>query len=55
MSSSPDSPEDVEVKEENVLGNDYLIAKGRLQGVLKQLIERSESDSDSEGNKSKRL
>lgn len=36
----------VEVKEENVLGNDYLMAKGRLKGVLKQLIERSDSDSD---------
>ncbi|XP_017780391.1 PREDICTED: protein lin-37 homolog [Nicrophorus vespilloides] len=36
----------VEVKEENTLGNDYLMAKGRLQGVLKQLTEQSESESE---------
>ncbi|XP_068914854.1 protein lin-37 homolog isoform X2 [Tenebrio molitor] len=41
------SPIKVEVKEENVLGNDYLMAKGRLKGVLKQLTEKSDSDSDS--------
>ncbi|KAJ8923313.1 hypothetical protein NQ315_001871 [Exocentrus adspersus] len=43
---SSSSPVKIEVKEENVLGNDYLMAKGRLKGVLKQLTERS-SDEDS--------
>ncbi|KAF5295162.1 hypothetical protein FQR65_LT10550 [Abscondita terminalis] len=37
----------IEVKEENVGGNDYLMAKSRLKGVLKQITERSDSDSDS--------
>jgi len=41
------SPVKIEVKEENVLGNDYLMAKGRLKGVLRQLTERSDSESDS--------
>lgn len=41
------SPMKVEVKEENVLGNDYLLAKGRLHGALRQLTEQSESASDS--------
>ncbi|KAK5640752.1 hypothetical protein RI129_009299 [Pyrocoelia pectoralis] len=41
------SPVKVEVKEENLVGHDYLIAKGRLKGVLRQLTERSDSDSDS--------
>lgn len=37
----------VEVKEENI-GSEYLMAKGRLKGVLKQLTLRSDSDdSDS--------
>lgn len=45
------SPIKVEVKEENVLGNDYLMAKGRLKGVLKQLTEKSESESDSSEEK----
>lgn len=44
---SANTPVKVEVKEENVLGNDYLMAKGRLKGVLQQLTERSESDTDS--------
>ncbi|XP_044252854.1 protein lin-37 homolog [Tribolium madens] len=46
------SPIKVEVKEENVLGNDYLMAKGRLKGVLKQLTEKSDSDSDSSDERS---
>ncbi|KAJ8959042.1 hypothetical protein NQ318_022297 [Aromia moschata] len=52
---SGSSPVKIEVKEENVLGNDYLIAKGRLKGVLKQLTERSsDEDSDSsDDNKSR--
>lgn len=41
------SPVKIEVKEENILGNDYLMAKGRLKGVLRQLTERSSTDSDS--------
>lgn len=45
------SPIKVEVKEENVLGNDYLMAKGRLKGVLRQLTEKSDSDSDSSGDR----
>ncbi|XP_045476158.1 protein lin-37 homolog [Harmonia axyridis] len=40
----------VEVKEENTGGNDYLMAKGRLNSVLKQLTEQSESDSSSDEN-----
>lgn len=52
--SSNMSPIKVEVKEENVLGNDYLMAKGRLKGVLKQLTEKSESDSDSSDERSSR-
>ncbi|XP_065155605.1 protein lin-37 homolog isoform X2 [Atheta coriaria] len=40
------SPTRVEVKEENVMGNDYLMAKGRFQGVLKLLTEQSSSDSE---------
>lgn len=47
-SSSNESAADIEVKEENVFGNDYLMAKGRFQGVLRQLTEKSESDSDNE-------
>ncbi|KAJ8949328.1 hypothetical protein NQ314_008248 [Rhamnusium bicolor] len=46
---SGSSPVKIEVKEENLLGNDYLVAKGRLKGVLKQLTERS-SDEDSESS-----
>ncbi|XP_066257689.1 protein lin-37 homolog isoform X2 [Euwallacea similis] len=44
-------PVKVEIKEENV-GNEYLMAKGRLKGVLKQLTEKSsddESESSDEG------
>ncbi|ENN76563.1 protein lin-37 homolog [Dendroctonus ponderosae] len=49
------SPMKMEIKEENV-GNDYLMAKGRLKGALKQLTERSsDEDSDSsEDGQSKR-
>lgn len=44
---SSSSPMKVEVKEENI-GSEYLMAKGRLKGVLKQLTLRSDSDdSDS--------
>ncbi|KAL1488611.1 hypothetical protein ABEB36_014414 [Hypothenemus hampei] len=39
------SPVKIEIKEENV-GNDYLLAKGRLKGVLRQLAEKS-SDEES--------
>ncbi|KAL3272379.1 hypothetical protein HHI36_013856 [Cryptolaemus montrouzieri] len=47
----PDSPSvKVEVKEENTGGNDYLMAKGRLNSVLKQLTEQSDSDSSSDDN-----
>lgn len=49
------SPVKVEVKEENVLGNDYLMAKGRLKGVLRQLTENTDSESDySDDNRSYR-
>ncbi|XP_066137603.1 protein lin-37 homolog [Euwallacea fornicatus] len=44
-------PVKVEIKEENV-GNEYLMAKGRLKGVLRQLTEKSsddESESSDEG------
>lgn len=41
------NPVKIEVKEENIMGNDYLVAKGRLKGVLRQLTERSDSESDS--------
>lgn len=44
---SGSSPIKVEVKEENTLGNDYLMAKGRLKGVLNQLKEQSSDESDS--------
>ncbi|KAF7278764.1 myb-interacting protein 40 [Rhynchophorus ferrugineus] len=50
------SPVKVEIKEENV-ANDYLTAKGRLKGVLRQLTERSsddESDSSDDGQTRKR-
>lgn len=53
---SSSSPVKVEIKEENI-ANDYLTAKGRLKGVLRQLIERSsedESDSSDEGETRKR-
>lgn len=53
ISSSIDSPIEIEVKEENIFGNDYLMAKGRFQSVLKQLTEKSESDSDPEGKHKK--
>lgn len=43
---SGSTPIKVEVKEENVMGNDYLMAKGRLKGVLRQLTENTDSDSD---------
>lgn len=48
---SGSSPVKVEIKEET-LGNDYLVAKGRLKGVLKQLTEKSsgeESEASDEG------
>lgn len=54
---SGSAPVKIEVKEENVLGNDYLMAKGRLKGVLKQLTERSsdeDSDSSDENRRSRR-
>lgn len=44
---SSSTPIKVEVKEENTMGNDYLMAKGRLKGVLKQLKEQSSDESDS--------
>ncbi|XP_023023781.1 myb-interacting protein 40 [Leptinotarsa decemlineata] len=44
---SGSSPVKIEVKEENTMGNDYLMAKGRLKGVLKQLTEQSSEESDS--------
>lgn len=45
----------VEIKEENVLGNDYLVAKGRLKGALQQLTEPTvEEDSwDDESSRRK--
>lgn len=44
---SSSTPIKVEVKEENIMGNDYLMAKGRLKGVLRQLKEQSSDESDS--------
>lgn len=44
---SSSTPIKVEVKEENTMGNDYLMAKGRLKGVLKQLKDQSSDESDS--------
>lgn len=50
---STSSPIKVEVKEENILGNDYLMAKGRLKGALRQLTENTDSESDnSDDNRS---
>jgi len=47
---SSTSPIKVEIKEENDnIGNEYLMAKGRLKGVLRQLTEKS-SDDDSESS-----
>lgn len=43
----------MEIKEENV-GSDYLMAKGRLKGALKQLTERS-SDEDSDSSEDEHL
>lgn len=37
----------VEVKEENLYGDDVLVARGRLKGVLQELIEQSEEDTAS--------
>ncbi|GLV45052.1 Myb-interacting protein 40 [Carabus blaptoides fortunei] len=34
-----------EVKEENIYGDDVLLARGRLTGALQELIEQSEEDS----------
>jgi len=54
---SGSSPVKIEIKEENVVGNDYLMAKGRLKGVLKQLTEKSSdesSESSDEGQPKKR-
>ena len=47
LSSSGGSPLKVEVKEENVHGDEYLMAKGRLKGALKQLSQQTDSDSES--------
>ncbi|KAK9716931.1 LIN37 [Popillia japonica] len=47
LSASGSSPFKVEVKEENIMGDEYLVAKGRLQGVLRQLTEQSDTDADS--------
>lgn len=47
------SPMKMEIKEENV-GSDYLMAKGRLKGALKQLTERS-SDEDSDSSEDEHL
>lgn len=54
---SGSSPVKIEIKEENLGGNDYLMAKGRLKGVLKQLTEKSsdeESESSDEGQARRR-
>ncbi|XP_044760639.1 protein lin-37 homolog isoform X3 [Coccinella septempunctata] len=48
------NPIKVEVKEENTGGNDYLMAKGRLNSVLKQLTEQSDSDQSSSDDNSYR-
>lgn len=37
----------VEVKEENLYGDDVLVARGRLKGALQELIEQSEEDTAS--------
>lgn len=51
---SGSSPIKVEVKEENTGGNDYLMAKGRLKGVLKQLTEQSSDDESDSSDDNKR-
>ncbi|XP_028145679.1 protein lin-37 homolog [Diabrotica virgifera virgifera] len=51
---SGSSPIKIEVKEENV-GNDYLMAKGRLKGVLKQLTEQSSDDESGSSDDNKRI
>ncbi|CAH0563654.1 unnamed protein product [Brassicogethes aeneus] len=54
LSSNSLKIEKVEVKEENTGGNDYLVAKGRLKGVLRQLKERSESDDSDSSDDNRR-
>ncbi|XP_056641472.1 protein lin-37 homolog [Diorhabda carinulata] len=52
---SNSSPIKVEVKEENTIGNDYLLAKGRLKGVLKQLTEQSSDEGSDSSDDNKKL
>lgn len=54
LSSSSTNAIKVEVKEENILGDEYLVAKGRLQGVLRQLTEQSDSEGDTSDDSSYR-
>lgn len=44
----------VEVKEENIYGDDVLLARGRLKGALQELIEQSEEDSASSDDDNRR-
>lgn len=50
---SEDSPIRDEIKEENAAGN-YLAAKGRLNSVLKQLSEQTDSESESSDDNHKK-
>lgn len=44
----------IEVKEENLYGDDVLIARGRLKGALQELVEQSEDDNVSSDEDSKK-
>lgn len=44
----------VEVKEENIYGDDVLLARGRLKGALQELVEQSEDDNASSDEDSKK-
>ncbi|CAG9856454.1 unnamed protein product [Phyllotreta striolata] len=54
LSGSSLTPIKVEVKEENTTGNDYLMAKGRLKGVLRQLTEQSSDDESDSSDDNRR-
>lgn len=44
----------VEVKEENLYGDDVLLARGRLKGALQELIDHSDDDSGSSGDEGRK-
>lgn len=44
----------VEVKEENIYGDDILSARGRLKGVLQDLVDQSDEESGSSDEESQK-